>query len=58
MRSFMSDGCAEGEAPEFVTSPVTVTGGTYKSEVRWSISCNGTQYVSEDTGRAPYDSTV
>ena len=37
---------------------VTVGGGTYKSEVRWNITCNGDMKISEEQGRAPYSDVV
>jgi len=37
---------------------VTVGGGSWKEEVRWSISCGDREYVSEEDGRAPYEERV
>jgi hypothetical protein len=41
-----------------VYSNVTVGGGSWKQEVRWSISCGDREYVSEEDGRAPYEERV
>lgn len=38
-----------------IYSAVTVTGGSWKTEVRWNITCNGTEYVNDTVGRAPYN---
>lgn len=50
----------EDETEGFVRGDVTVGGGTYKSEVRWNITCGDPQIirVSEEQGRAPYSDVV
>ena len=61
-RNFTTDGCygtegtgANTTAPvPNVSSIVTVTGGSWQPEVRWSITCGGVGKVTEDQGRAPY----
>lgn len=40
------------------TQQVTVGGGSYQSEIRWKITCDDTQIISESEGRAPYDKPV
>jgi len=68
-QSFTTGGCAASESDAAdsadaandttsVVSSVTVTGGSWKQEVRWSISCGNQTIVDEDVGRAPYSSSV
>lgn len=41
-----------------VSSAVTVNGGSWKQEVRWTIKCGEDFFVTEENGRAPYNSIV
>jgi hypothetical protein len=45
-------------ASQNVTGRVTVGGGSYKDEVKWVLTCNGTVIVDINEGIAPYDRNV
>lgn len=59
---FQSPGCGNTpgipQTEGYSSSKVTVAGGTYFSEIRWSIRCGNSLEVTEFEGIAPYSEIV